>query len=208
MVVYLGYKVASGYVGARGGARKAAQGSVAGRRTAVRIGGFLAGIAREGVAAALRAANMGDYVGRSIEELLSAFANEFLPPPSTLDEAAAREAGLFAFYELLLDYEAAGGDLDQLNRLDADGVKTALEHFISRYISSSALIMLSKRIEDGSISVDRCEQIERELRAMISEGVSLNFRNADVVNLDWNSTEAQGLIDMMMVDAHEMIELL
>lgn len=199
---------ARNYVRARGGARQAAQGSVAGRRTAVRIGGFLAGVARGGIAEALRVANMGGFIGRSVEDLLAAFADVFLPPPSTLDEAAARDAGLMAFYELLLQYDVVDGDLEALNRLDADGITTALEHFFSRYISSSALVMLSKRIEDGSISIDRCEQIEHTLREVIKETVRLNFRDADVVNMDWNSTEAHGLIDTLIVDAYALIEAL
>lgn len=198
--------VARNYVRARGGAASAAQGSVAGRSAARGIGGFLSDVARSGIAQALRNANLAQYVGASVDDLLAGFADAFLPPPNTLDDAAAREAGLEAFNDLIEQYGALDQGLDVLDRLDADGIKHAIEHFFARYICNSALVVLSKRIEDGSISIARCEEIERTLREVIMEAVRLDFRNADVVNMDWNGREGRQLIDRLIVDAYTLVE--
>jgi len=198
--------IARNYVRTRGGAAKAAQGSVAGRGAARRIGGFLSDVARRGIAEALRSARLDQFIGASIDDLLAGFADAFLPRPNTLDDAAAREAGLKAFEDLLEQYGAMDGGIDALDRLDADGIRHAIEHFIGRYICNSALVLLSKRVEDGSMSVARCEEVEQTLREVIMAAVRLDFRGADVVNMDWNGAAAGQLIDRLLLDAHAFVE--
>jgi hypothetical protein len=199
-------RVARNYVRSRGGAIRAARGSVAGRQAARSIGGFLSNVARSGIAEALRQARLTQYLGSSADELLAGFSEAFLPPPNTLDEAAAREAGLAAFSDLLEQYGTSEGGIEALDQLDADGIRQAIEHFIGRYICNSALLMLSKRVEDGSIGPSRCEEVEGALREVIMSAVRFDFSTVDVVNLDWNSREARQMIDGLMIDAYSMVE--
>ena len=198
--------VARNYVRNRGGAQKAAQGSVAGRSAGPRIGAFLADVARHGVHQALRNLQLDTYIGGSADDLLIGIAGQLLPPPNSPDEAAAYKAGLEAFHDLLQQYDALGEGINALDALDADGIQHALEHFIARYITADLLSRLSQRVEDGSSTVDRCDEILTEIRNVILETVRLDFKGRDVLAIDWNGPEGRQFIDRQLLNAYSLLE--
>lgn len=200
------HNVVRKYVRTRGGSRKAAQGSVAGRSTGPRIGGFLADVAQYGIDQALRNLQLDAYIGGSAEDLLIGLAEGLLPPPNSPDEAAANEAGLNAFFDLLQQYDALDQGIDALDALDADGIQHALEHFIARYITTDLLSRLSQRVEDGSSTVDRCDEILGEVKSVILETVRLDFKNRDVLAIDWNGPEGRKFIDRQLLNAYSLLE--
>ncbi len=198
--------VARNYVRSRGGAWKAAQGSVAGRSAGPRIGGFLADVARHGVDQALRNLRLDAYIGGSADDLLIGVADRLLPPPNSPDEAAAYKAGLEAFYDLLQQYDALEEGINALDALDADGIQHAIEHFIARYITADLLSRLSQRVEDGSSTVERCDKILREIRSVVLETIRLDFKGRDVLAIDWNGLEGRQFIDRQLLNAYGLLE--
>lgn len=198
--------VVRNYVRTRGGAWKAAQGSVAGRSTGLRIGAFLADAARHGVDQALRNLRLDEFIGRSADDLLIGLAQRLLPSPNSTDEAAATKAGLEAFYELLQQYGALEEGIHALDALDADGIRHALEHFIARYITTDLLSRLSQRVENGSSTVERCDEILREISGVVLETIRLEFKGRDVLTIDWNGPEGRQLIDRQLLNAYWLLE--
>ena len=198
--------IARNYVRTRGGAWKAARGSVAGRSAGTKLGGFLADVARHGVDQALRILRLDEYIGRSADDLLIGLAEQLLPSPDSLDEAAARKAGLDAFQELLRQYGALEEGISALDALDADGVQHALEHFIARYITADLLARLSQRVEDGSSTVERCDEILNEIRSVVLETIRLDFKSRDVLAIDWNGPEGRRFIDRQLLNAYGLLE--
>lgn len=198
--------VARNYVRNRGGARTAARGSVAARSSGPRIGRFLADIARYGVDQALRNLNLSEYVGRSAGEVLLGLADALLPSPNSPDDAAANQAGLEAFYDLLQQYDAHEQGIDALDALDADGIRHTLEHFITRYITANILSTLSQRVEDGSSTPERCDEVLSEIRSVIVEIVRWDLRGRDVLDIDWSGAEGSQLIDRQLLHAYELLE--
>lgn len=194
------------YVRNRGGSRTAAQGSVAGRSTGPRIGRFLSDVARYGVDQALRNLNLSEYVGRSAGDVLMGLADALLPRPNSPDDAAANQAGLEAFYDLLQQYDAHEQGIDALDALDADGIRHTLEHFIARYVTANILSTLSQRVEDGSSTAERCDEILREVRSVIVEIVRWDLRGRDVLDIDWSGAEGSQLIDRQLLHAYELLE--
>lgn len=194
------------YVRNRGGARRAAEGSVAARSTAPRIGGFLSDIAKRGINEALRNVNLEEYIGRSAADLLVGFCETLLPKPDTLDDSAAYNAGLVAFQDLLEQYDAMEEGIEALDALDAQGIERALEHFISRYISAAVLSVLSERIERGSATPEHCAELHKIIRSVMIETVRLDFKGRDVVNMDWNGAEGKRVIDRLLLDAFSLLE--
>ncbi len=199
-------RIAGNYVRTRGGARQAAHGSVAGRSAGSRIGGFLADVARHGVDRALRNLRLDEYIGRPAEDLLIGLAERLLPSPDSADEAAARRAGLDAFYELLQQYGALEEGINALDALDVDGIQHALEHFIARYITTDLLSRLSQRVEDGSSTVERCDEILSEIRSVVLETIRLDFKGRDVLDIDWNGPEGTRFIDRQLLNAYGLLE--
>ena len=202
--------VARNYVRNREGAWKAAQGSVAGRSVAPRIGAFLADVARHGVDQALRNLQLNEYIGRSADDLLIGLAERLLPSPNSVDEAAARKAGLEAFHELLQQYnvleEGIEEGINALDALDAEGIQHALEHFIARYITADLLSRLSQRVEDGSSTVERCDEILSEIGTIVLETIRLDFKDRDILAIDWNGPEGKQFIDRQLLNAYELLE--
>ena len=198
--------VARKYVRIRGGAWKAAQGSVAGRSAGSRIGGFLADVARHGVDQALRNLRLDEYIGRPADDLLIGLAERLLPSPDSADEAAARKAGLDAFDELLQQYGALEEGIKALDALDADGIQHVLEHFIARYITADLLLRLSQRVENGSSTVERCDEILSEIRSVVLETIRLDFKGRDVLAIDWNGLEGRQFIDRQLLNAYGLLE--
>ncbi len=194
------------YVRTRGGAWNAARGSVAGRSAGSRIGGFLADVARHGVDRALRNLRLDEYIGRPADDLLIGLAERLLPSPDSADEAAARKAGLDAFHELLQQYGVLEEGINALDALDADGIQHALEHFIARYITSDLLLRLSQRVEDGSSTVERCDEILSEIRSVVLETIRLDFKGRDVLAIDWNGPEGRQFIDRQILNAYGLLE--
>ena len=194
------------YVRNRGGAQNAAHGSVAGRSAGSSIGGFLADVARHGVNQALLNLQLNEYIGRPADDLLIGLADKLLPSPDSADEAAAREAGLYAFNELLQQYGVLEEGINALDALDADGIQHALEHFITRYITGDLLSRLSQRVEDASSTVKRCDEILSEIRSVVLETIRLDFKGRDVLTIDWAGLEGRRFIDRQLLNAYGLLE--
>ena len=194
------------YVERRGGARSAARGSVAARVMGPRLVGFLADVARYGVDRVLRNLQLEEYIGQPIDDLLVALAQTLVPSPNSVDDTAARTAALETFHELLQQYGAYSEGLRVLDALDADAIQAALEHFIARYVTTDLLARLSKRVEDGSDTVERCDELLSVVRSVILETIRLDLRGRDVLNIDWNGSEGRQFIERQLFNAYQLLE--
>ncbi|MXW00535.1 MAG: hypothetical protein F4X59_02835 [Holophagales bacterium] len=161
---------------------------------------------RHGVDQALRNLRLDDYIGRPAADLLIGLAERLLPSPDSADDAAARKAGLEAFHELLLQYGALEDGINALDALDADGIQHALEHFIARYITADLLSRLSQRVENGSSTVERCDEILSEIRNVVLETIRLDFKGRDVLAIDWPGREGRQFIDRQLLNAYGLLE--
>jgi hypothetical protein len=174
-----------------GGATAAAASAIAGRRAAQQVGRLLGGIASGGgLTPTLEELGLGEFIGRSPLELISALSDAIGGDGATLEENAAREALVFVLLELFGDAQTYE-DLEAL-ALDADAVRDNFAKFIARYVYLRLLPMLDQRLVQRG-DQEAAAQTERAVWEYTLEQTRLHLAETDVVGLDWHSPEADAL---------------
>lgn len=199
-------RAAASYVRARGGARRAASGARVGRTVATRLGGFVSAVAREGIGPALRAFDLGSYVGKGADEVFAALADALAPPGADVDGAAARAAvgkGLSLLYERVV---AAGGDLSVLDSMTADELVAAVEICVSAFIYEQWVGQLGQAIERGSVSEETAVDLESGMREYVRESVKMELDGRNASQIDWAGREGKALIDKVFQDSYSFLE--
>ncbi len=194
------------YVKARGGARRAAQSSAAGRAATGRVIGFLSHIATRGIADALESIGLRDVLGQSVEAALAAIMNKLAPSGAGLDEAVARKAVDLALLSIFEEYGVEADGLDRLNEMDAAAVEKAFQAVVSEYNFQRWLSELGKRVEEGAVSASEALRLEAIAKECIVEATHLDFRDYDILGTDWNRSESQRIINDIYEQAYVFLE--
>ena len=196
-----------GYVRAQGGSRRAAHAARAGRTSAQRLGGFLSSIVNEGIDTAARSLGLQEFIGQDANVLLATFVDQIAPDGALLEEAAAREATIQTLDELFQEYVVGEDGLDGLNALDSDGVQYTLERYLSNYIYTRLIQVISQGVE--SRGTDELIRVENEVKDYVFSTVHLDIINkTDVLSVDWNGQEGHDFVERIYQEGHELIETL
>jgi hypothetical protein len=187
-------------LGGAGGATRSARTGIAG---AANFAGLLAGIARDGLDAALREVGLGELVGRGRFDVVRALVDLIAGAGSDLEGQAARSAALDVIDELFGDAE----DYDELAALDldADGVIRALEAFIAYFIYNRLLPQIDERLTRYADPA-RAEQLDRDLRQLIRAHVRIRLRDADPMSVDWSGDEGRNIIESALRSVYGVLE--
>lgn len=193
------------YVRARGGSRRAAATSPAGRRTTARFAGFLADIARNGFANAFANLGLGSVVGRDLDNVIAAVTDAICPAGADREEVAAREASTEALEEAFANTIRTGADVSQLDAMTADGVVKAVEAMVAGYIYNRWLGDLGIKIEEKAISPQQAVCVEKRMKDFIRDAVKLDLQQKDPLKMDWRGSEGKTLMDRIYRDAYAVI---
>lgn len=200
-------KAANKYIGSLGGSRSAAKAAAQGVRTAVRYVGLLGSLASNGINGTLTNLGLGDFVGKSSEEICAAIANAIAPIGATNDEAIARDALLAtmdALYTKLLD---AGGSLETLDRLTPELVKETLIEYVSNFVFCKWMYELGSAIEKGSISENEAIGLEREVKDLIIEETVQSYRDISLDLLNLNDNNITRVITEIFETAYSILAI-
>ena len=197
---------ANRYVGARGGGRTAARAAQAGRASTARVGGFLSGVASRGFDAVARELGLTVYLGRGVDQLLTAIADALAPDGATQEDAVARQAVNETLAYLYDRYSLADGDLTKLDAMDRQGVAEALAVSVTAYIYHRWVQELGKKIEENAATARDAVRLERDVRAFIAETVQLDLTRVDPLAMDWGGPAGQQFIERIYTDAYDMLE--
>lgn len=194
------------YVKARGGSRRAAQNSVAGRTAAGRVIGFLSRIATSGIAEALESIGLRDVLGQPIEAALAAIMNKLAPSGAGLDEAAARKAVDLALLSIFEEYGVEADGLERLNEMDAGAVEQAFQTVVSEYNFQRWMMELGKRVEEGAVSASEALRLENIAKECIWEATRLDLRGYNILTNDWSEAGSQRIINDIYIQAYIFLE--
>lgn len=194
------------YVAARGGAKKAAQGAVAGRRATAALAGFLSSIPSSGFTVALDKLGLADLAGQSVDAVLAAITNALSPQGATLEEAAARHATAETLADLYEKWGAQDGGLERLQDMTPDDVRGAVKESVSSYVFHRWALDLGAAIERGAVSAKQAVTMEREMRQYIRDTLVLELRGTDVLSVDWSGHAGRDLVEKIYQDAYALIE--
>ncbi|MBZ0301228.1 MAG: hypothetical protein K8J31_15880 [Anaerolineae bacterium] len=193
------------YVHAHRGAQNATQATRAGRTSTKSLGGFLSGVAQRGVTQTLRDVGLSDVIGSSPITVVSAILNLITPPGDTLDDAIARRAESDTMGELYRRFDLEDG-IENFDRMTEADVKDTLILSVSNHIFQRFVHTVEKGLQDGNVRPDQAEMAEHDAKEYIRGKVLVDFGDRDVIHMDWNGTEATGLIENIFTQAHIILE--
>jgi hypothetical protein len=193
------------YAKARGGARTAARASSSGKASTRNIGGFLAGIVRDGVVEAARQFGLGDLLGREASSALAAFIDMLAPAGALLEDAIARAATIETLDELFRRYEVSEQGVTALNSLDADGIKEMVTVSVVNYVNERFQNELINCVERGSLSERAANDLMIEAKHFIVGVVALDFEGVDVVSLNWQGAEGKRFVERIYESAYSLL---
>jgi hypothetical protein len=190
------------FVGALGGASKAAAGAAGGVRTAGGLGEFLADVSRDGLDTTLEAYGLEDLVGGEPVEVMNELAARIAGAGDSPEEAVARDALLDVLGEL---FEGADTfvDMDVLV-IDDAMLREFVARYLTEYIFLRVLHEIGDRITDNAAPAE-AERLERELGDQIRALVDLDLSTIDSVDFDWQGAAGQARLQELLADAFRMV---
>jgi hypothetical protein len=199
-------RVLGTYVRAAGGARGASRRAAAGQRATAALGGFLGAVSARGIADAVRALGIGDFVGRSAQALLADLVDLLAPSGALLEEAAARKALISTMDDLFREFDVEANGLEALNAMDRAAVERVTLQSVVNYIHERWQQQLVICIERGTIRERDANTLIAEVKSFIVATVTFDFRDVDVIRLDWRSGHARSLVERVYRSAYALLE--
>ncbi len=192
------------FVGSLGGSRRAAASSPASRATARRLGGFLAGVARDGVTRTLERLGLAQYIGQPVSTLLAALGRVLAPAGETTDDAIAATALHETMAELSEDLGLAENGIEAFSRMDEALARKTMEHYLANIVMTRLLHVLSAELEGGAVSIERAVAVEFDIRDFAESAVTLRIGRERFIDLDWDSPGARAIADDLVRQGYDI----
>jgi hypothetical protein len=90
--------------------------------------------------------------------------------------------------------------------MDATSVREAIEASVASYIYHRWLQELGIRIEHNTITASQAVRLEQQVKEYVEETVKLDFRDIEVLTLDWHGAQAAQLVERIYMDAYSLLE--
>ena len=193
------------YLTAKGGARKAATASPAGRASTAGLGAFLSGVAAGNFAAAAQSLGLNAVVGQRAESVLATVIDAIAPAGTTDDAAIARRAATETLRELFEKYGVQQGGVEALNAMTASDVAEAVELSVAAYVYQRWLFDLSVKIEEHAVTEAEAVRLERDVRGYVKGLVKLRLDGREAVALDWKGPEGRGFVQGIYEAAYRLL---
>ena len=193
------------YVSAKGGAKKAASMSSAGRATTARIGNFISDVAARGFTEAARALGLQDTVGQKVDVVLAAVINAIAPAGTNNDDAIARRAASETLRELFEKRGVQESGLDALNAMSPADVTDTIELSVAGYVYQRWLFDLSQRIEQHAVSEADAVRLERDVKTFVRGLVKLKLDGKQALQLDWKGAQGKQFVQDIYEAAYRLL---
>lgn len=190
---------AEAYVGALGGAARAADRSTTASRAAAGIGGFFDSVRERGLTQTLEDLGLAEAVGRSSIELISMLADRLAGDGATLDDIAARDALVDCLEE---EFENETYEELEARTLTEEGIRASLARFLARFVFRKALPLLSSRLNRASADIRR--RTEQELDAYARAACADAVRGVDLNGFTGTGAAAQALAQSIVERAYAL----
>ena len=198
-------RVMGSYVRAAGGSRGATHAAAAGRRTAAGLGRFLSAVANSGVAEAARALGIESFVGRSAQALLADLVDLLAPAGALLEEAAARRALIGTVDDLFREFDIENNGLAALDAMDRAAVERTMLRSVANYVHERWQQQLVVCIERGTVSEREANTMIGEVKDFIVQTVTFDFRDVDVLGIDWRGPQGRALVERVYRAAYSLL---
>lgn len=199
-------RIASNYVRASGGSKVASSKAISGRSATIQLGKFLSSIVRDGIYKTLESLHI-DYIGKSVETLLSEIVNLISPNSTTKEDAAARNALIEVeckMYEFIVENEMDLEALDTMNGVLFDEIMSS---YVTVYIFEKMLNDLHSRFEKYGDDTQVALQKEKEFRQFIQVSVELKLKDAKLSKLDYQDKSIDRIVKELYAECYRVLEV-
>ncbi len=200
-------KAGAKYVRSLGGRSAATKAAAQGIRVGSKFGGFLSAVAGGGLSTTLRDLSLGQFVGRSSEDICAAIANAIAPIGATNDEAIAREALISTLDELYTKILDAGGSIETLDNLTPELIRETLIEYVSNFVFTKWMYELGAAIEKGNVSEQDAINLERDVRELICLEVTEHYKEVDVESFELNNNDNIRVVTEIFETAYSILEV-
>lgn len=191
------------FVAALGGVAGAVAAAQPGLRAGSGLGQLLTASTGDGsLSAGVEALGLGELVGRTRVELLSALLDRFTGDGASLNEQAARSAMVDTLNDLLPDTDDAL-PLDDVH-LDEAAVRALIEKYLALLIYNLAAPIIDERLNRLGDPVVAAER-DRELRDYILALVRLAATQMDPLTVDWSGEGGQRILRTVLEAVYEQL---
>ncbi|MDT8717022.1 hypothetical protein IAI10_10165 [Clostridium sp. 19966] len=199
-------RVLNNYVKAYGGAKRASTQSASGRNSTVQLGKFLSSIRSVGIIKTFEKLHI-DYVGKSVETLLSEMVNIISSNSNTKEDAIARNATIEALSEIYDFLEQNNKDITSLDRIDDCIFEQIMSIYISDYIFEKMLNDLQSRFEQYAKNTQEALRVEKEFKDYIKNSVDIKLKQAKLEQIDYNNADIGKIIENLYTECFEVLEV-
>jgi hypothetical protein len=194
------------HVAALGGASRATSTASAGIGAAQQIAGLVAGIARDGLDAALREADLGHLVGQDRFHVVEGLLELILRDVGAGSDAEAANQAACDVLEDLFDPDAITyADLAAVE-IDRERVAEIVKLFLAAFVFRRLAPILAERFTRIASDASEEARLEDEIRGYISAVVKLEIGERDAVAIAWTGVEGRDAIRRSIAAAYEYIE--
>jgi len=178
------------YVRSSRGHKAIARSAIGGKKTTIRLGGFLRDIVNIGLAKALENLNITDYKGKPVKTVLAMLISVLSPKDGTNEDSIARLALVETIKKLYKEHDLLEKGVDSLSALKEEDINTVIEYYISSYIYQRWTQELGNRIEGKDVSYKKLELMESRCRGFISSKVKNKFSKTSSIIIVKNIEKA------------------
>jgi hypothetical protein len=185
----LGRSISSYVSKSNGGSRNSAKRLGSSRIATANLLNFFSSVQKQGSTAALQALNLGDLVGKSVEEIFLGLSDYLCPDGGNVDEGIARSA----FIETIAELATSG--ITEIDSLTPDQMQAVLEIFATHAIEERLCNDIGTKICIAAENFQAFEKVQTQLHDFINRSVSDAFTKANINIKSVTPAKAQTLID-------------
>lgn len=182
-----------------GGSRNATRRMGASRTAAGGVLGFLRDVQRDGVTATLRRLNLGDLIGRPLEEVFTGLTDVVCNDGGSIDEGIALDAWL----ETVADLEEF--NIADPAALTPDQMRDVFLSFIAHTIEGRLLQDIGTNGLKVAADLAAIEAFEHQLRDYIRRSVRDSFASDISTPASLTDRQIQEIVDRTYQDAWELL---
>jgi hypothetical protein len=169
------------------------------------LGRFFAAGLRNGFAQAAQQLGLQNFVGRDAQFVLAAFIDFLAPAGAMREEAIARQAVIDTLSDWFDQLDVIARGFDALDALTPETMADLIILSVANYVNVRFQQELVSRIERGTLPEREANQLAAEAKEFIAEIIQIDFRDVDLVHVDWQGADGRDLIAGIYETAYSLL---
>ena len=174
-------------------------------RATAALTGFLSSVAGQGWNQTLDKFSLSHLAGQSVNSVLAAIVDLITPRSNMREEVIARRAVTETLRELYHEFDLMDG-IENLARMKADHINDVVRSLIANCTLERFVDWVLDKWDEREFTREQIDRAERDAHEYIRGKVEVDFGDRDILEMEWNSSEAVRLMDDIFTKSHMNLE--